>query len=212
MRGRSLVVASRGYSGCGAGASLCGNFSCCGARALELQLQLVGLVVADHNLGVAYLPGHTWNLPGPEIEPTSPALAGGFLTTGPPGKSCFAALKLLQWLYTVITDMLRWAGFYRLSPETRYPLNTATASDSLTEQRVRRLPLFSSQRRWWLSFSYSRALAYVTCLNLNTAPRWQSLDSSSGLNDSKLCTLDCQVCINFYFWIFFVHALWLEGL
>ena len=27
-----------------------------------------------------------WNLPGPGIVPTSPALAGGFLTTGPPGK------------------------------------------------------------------------------------------------------------------------------
>ena len=31
-----------------------------------------------------------WNLPGPGIKPVSPALAGGFLTTGPPGKSCFS--------------------------------------------------------------------------------------------------------------------------
>ena len=28
-----------------------------------------------------------WNLPESGIEPLSPALAGGFLTTGPPGKS-----------------------------------------------------------------------------------------------------------------------------
>ena len=28
-----------------------------------------------------------WDLPGPELEPVSPALAGGFLTTAPPGKS-----------------------------------------------------------------------------------------------------------------------------
>ena len=27
-----------------------------------------------------------WNLPGPGIEPVFPALAGGFLTTGPPGR------------------------------------------------------------------------------------------------------------------------------
>ena len=27
-----------------------------------------------------------WGLPGPEIEPTSPASVGGFLTTAPPGK------------------------------------------------------------------------------------------------------------------------------
>ena len=28
-----------------------------------------------------------WNLPGAGMEPVSPALAGGFLTTGPPGES-----------------------------------------------------------------------------------------------------------------------------
>ena len=31
------------------------------------------------------LPG-TWDLPGQGIKPVSPALAGGFLTTRPPGK------------------------------------------------------------------------------------------------------------------------------
>ena len=33
------------------------------------------------------LPHGTWDLPGPGIEPVSPALAGGFLTPGLPGKS-----------------------------------------------------------------------------------------------------------------------------
>ena len=28
-----------------------------------------------------------WDLPGPGLEPMSPALAGGFLTTAPPEKS-----------------------------------------------------------------------------------------------------------------------------
>ena len=32
------------------------------------------------------LPRGTWDLPGPGIEPVSPALTGRFLTTGPPGK------------------------------------------------------------------------------------------------------------------------------
>ena len=27
-----------------------------------------------------------WDLPGPGLEPVFPALAGGFLTTAPPGK------------------------------------------------------------------------------------------------------------------------------
>ena len=34
-----------------------------------------------------YLLRGMWDLPGPRIEPVSPALAGGFLTTAPPGKS-----------------------------------------------------------------------------------------------------------------------------
>ena len=28
-----------------------------------------------------------WDLPGPGVEPVSPALAGGFLSSAPPGKS-----------------------------------------------------------------------------------------------------------------------------
>ena len=34
----------------------------------------------------AELPHDMGDLPGPRIEPLSPALQGGFLTTGPPGK------------------------------------------------------------------------------------------------------------------------------
>ena len=41
-----------------------------------------------------------WDLPGPGLEPVSPALAGGFFTTAPPGKSpnlCFYAHHYLSW-------------------------------------------------------------------------------------------------------------------
>ena len=34
-----------------------------------------------------------WDLPGPGLEPVSPALAGGFLTTVPPEKSRMAILN-----------------------------------------------------------------------------------------------------------------------
>ena len=37
-----------------------------------------------------------WDLPGPGIEPVSPALAGGFLTTAPPGKSLKVLLTGLR--------------------------------------------------------------------------------------------------------------------
>ena len=36
---------------------------------------------------VALLPCDMWDLPGPEVKPKSPTLAGRFLTPGPPGKS-----------------------------------------------------------------------------------------------------------------------------
>ena len=36
--------------------------------------------------------GPTWELPGAGMEPVSPALAGGFLTSGPPGKSINSSL------------------------------------------------------------------------------------------------------------------------
>ena len=35
-----------------------------------------------------------WDPPGPGIEPVSPALAGGFLTTVPPGKSLKGFFKV----------------------------------------------------------------------------------------------------------------------
>ena len=79
--GSSLL--GRAFSSCGVQASHCGGFSCCRAWALGHK----GSVVAVHGL-----PCSMWNLPGSGIEPMSSALAGGFLTTGLPGKSCSVCL------------------------------------------------------------------------------------------------------------------------
>ena len=83
---------------CGAWASYCGGFSCCRARALGTR---ASVVVAhrlssccsgalEHRLSSCgaqpYLLCGMWDLPGPGLKPVSPALAGGFLTTAPPGK------------------------------------------------------------------------------------------------------------------------------
>ena len=35
-----------------------------------------------------------WDLPGPGLEPVSPALAGGFLTNAPPGKPLYLFFTL----------------------------------------------------------------------------------------------------------------------
>ena len=95
----SLVAVSRGYSSLQCtGVSLrwllllqstgsrCAGFSSCGTQAQQLwlagsreqarQLWRTGLVAPS-----------MWDLPGPGLEPMSLALAGGFLTTAPPGKS-----------------------------------------------------------------------------------------------------------------------------
>ena len=53
-----------------------------------LLLQLMGLGRGLGRYGTqAWLPFDMWNPPGSGIEPMSPALAAGFLTTGPPRKS-----------------------------------------------------------------------------------------------------------------------------
>ena len=95
VRGLLIVVASH-----------CGGFSCCGARALGARASVVGarglssygsraLECRLSSCGArASLLRGVWELPGPGLEPLSPALAGGFLTTAPPGKpaACFARI------------------------------------------------------------------------------------------------------------------------
>ena len=89
LAGVGLRCGKQGLLCCGVQASYCGGFSC-GARALEscrlLQLWLSGSNrISSCGLWAQLLCG-TWDLPGPGVEPVSPALAGRFLTTRPPGK------------------------------------------------------------------------------------------------------------------------------
>ena len=81
-RGPSLVVASGGYS----------------LVVVCRLLVAVASLVADHRLHsvqASEVEAHDLScpaacgilVPGLGIEPVSPVLAGGFLTTGPPGKS-----------------------------------------------------------------------------------------------------------------------------
>ena len=64
------------------------GFSSCGSQALEHRCSSCG--------ARAYLLCGMWDLPGPGLKPVSPALAGGFLTTAPPGKPVL--LSLIPWL------------------------------------------------------------------------------------------------------------------
>ena len=71
---------------CGAWASHCGGFSCYGARALGVWASVVVVCGLSSCGAWAQLLRSMWNLPGPGLKPLSPALAGRFLTTVPPGK------------------------------------------------------------------------------------------------------------------------------
>ena len=68
------------------------GFSSCGSWALERRLSSCG--------AWASLLRGMWDLPRPGIEPVSPALAGGFLTTAPPGK--LPSLTFLPLLVNVL--------------------------------------------------------------------------------------------------------------
>ena len=75
-------------------------FSSCGKRgplfiAVRGPLTITASLVAEHRLQThrrsscgsrAELLRGMWDLPRPGLEPVSPALAGGFSTTAPPGK------------------------------------------------------------------------------------------------------------------------------
>ena len=79
---------------CGALTSHCGGFACCGARALGAWAS----VVVAHGLSScgtwAQLLRGMWDIPRPGFEPVSPALAGRFLTSVPPGKPLLFSFEI----------------------------------------------------------------------------------------------------------------------
>ena len=85
-------------------------FSSCGKRgplfiAVHGPLTIAASLVAEHRLQTrrlsscgsrAQLLRGMWDLPRPGLEPVSPALAGGFSTTAPPGKPLKNILLITQ--------------------------------------------------------------------------------------------------------------------
>ena len=98
---------------CGAQVSHCGGFSCCGAWALGTwasvaaahRLSSCGSQALERRLSScgtwAQLLRSMWDLPRAGFEPVSPVLAGGFLTTAPPGKSLAKSLNPNPWTWLV---------------------------------------------------------------------------------------------------------------
>ena len=75
-----VFIAAWVFSICDVQASHCGGFSCGRVQALgQVGFSSCGMQ--------SQFPHGTWDLLGQGIEPVFLALAGGLLTTGPPGKS-----------------------------------------------------------------------------------------------------------------------------
>ena len=87
MQGLSLVVASGGHS-----SSRCVGLSL--SRPLLLRSRLQTRRLSSCGSRAQPLRG-MWDLPRPGLEPVSPALAGRFSTTAPPGKP---SLSILRWI------------------------------------------------------------------------------------------------------------------
>ena len=89
-------------------------FSSCGKWgplfiAVRGPLSIAASLVVEHRLQTRRLSScgswtqllrGMWDLPRPGLEPVSPALAGGFLTTAPPGKPCW---KIFNHSFNFIT-------------------------------------------------------------------------------------------------------------
>ena len=98
-----------------------GGFPCCRAQALSTGASVVwhtGSVVVAHGLSScgsrAQLLRGMWDLPGPGLKPVSPALAGGLLTTAPPGKPMMRTFKIYSVTVVLICISLIISDFEHL--------------------------------------------------------------------------------------------------
>ena len=101
LRWLSLLVASEGYS-LGTEASHCGGFSYCGAQALgHRDFSSCGTFAQQSWHRGLLAPRHAISSQVRD-QTVSPALAGGFLSTEPPGKSLEATLDSFFKLYSCL--------------------------------------------------------------------------------------------------------------
>ena len=99
--------------------------SSCGKRgplfiAVCGPLTVTASLVAEHRLQTrrlsncgsrAQLLRGMWDLPRPGLEPVSPALAGRFSTTAPPGKPSFLFNLYYVFIHVVMLQCLNCSGF-----------------------------------------------------------------------------------------------------
>ena len=124
-------------------------FSSCGERGplfitVRGPLTIAASLVAEHRLQTRWLSScgaraqlvcGMWDLPRPGLEPVSPALAGGFPTTAPPGKP--PSLSFLACCSGYVKHAHRW---YKLLGPVPF-IHPALSSET---QTLACAPLFST--------------------------------------------------------------------
>ena len=120
-------------------------FSSCGKRgplfiAVRGPLTIAASLVAEHRLQTrmlsscgsrAQLLRGMWDLPRPGLEPVSPALAGRFSTTAPPGKPCALFFKnSLSHTYPVTPEAGNHPRMGRLSESSLAQLHSVVGRAS----------------------------------------------------------------------------------
>ena len=152
-----------------------------------------------------------WDLPGPGLEPVSPALVGGFLTIVPPGKP-YLFLILKYSLYTEDIDhfplrlqiclctynmrgnvprpglSIRWA---RGRPRnTRHTWEGASTLSLLPWQRV-------DQSKWWDSWHYLQAVSFFHSFIVSFSLQSLCLHSALwGMETGEMVATDAVLCMS----------------
>ena len=208
-RGLSLVAASRGYSSlwC-AGFSLrwllllrstgsrCAGFSSCGTRALESRLSSCGAQVQlFHGM---------WDLPRPGLEPVSPALAGGFLTTAPPGKPYLFIFNSLELMYNIMCRCIPQSSFRTFLSPPKIPSSPLRSTSWLPHLAAGNCAFCLDRfAQYSLSFFFffniyiyfGRALRLSACWILVLPP---GMESCAGNKSAESDPLDSQGILFFF--------------
>ena len=150
--------------------SRCAGFSSCGSWALELRLCSCGTR--------AWLLCGMWDLPGPGLQPMSPALAGRFLTTVPPGKLWHNSLKSSLAIYSKFQGTslaVQWLS-----------LHSSTAGDTVSSPGRGTKIWHITQRGWgkkkhFRNFSYALTLILLIRIYPKGVIRYWGKDCSIGI-------------------------------
>ena len=135
------------------------------------------------------------DIPGPGIEPMSPALAGGFSTTAPPGKPLpFVILResqgwapvwhMVSTVIIIICSIIRFFWQFNCVPQSHKPLKKETlyfrvvldSQKNFKNSTVPVYPIFNVPYRWHLTL--------VTCYICQN--RWTKIDPLLSANSDFL--------------------------